>query len=135
MWARLNDSLLINNNQQKRWNFTSVISLQKAVTSFHLACKFSLGLWWSKLAYWRVPCDKELRISSGQQLMRSWGPHSNRLRGTNPVNNHWVSLESILPQLKFDSSLVRDPETEDSLRPCPGSQSLETLDYNCYCFM
>jgi len=76
-----------------------------------------------KATTWRSPWGKELRVASGQQPARDWGPLSDR--GVSPANSH-VRLEVdpslITTQMRhqpwdLDCNLVKDPEAQSLAEP------------------
>lgn len=89
MWANVNYLFIINRMQQKWWDATSEIRLQKKkkVTSILLALFHPLAcLLWGRLVamlwpmWWRKLREK-LREVSGQQPVRMWGLRSIRQWG------------------------------------------------------
>lgn len=121
------------------WNVTSMIRLQKAVTSVLPADWLWLALMkqaaiWGKPTWWETEsclwptASKKLRPSVSKSP-RNW---------ILPAITEWV-CEQILPGwtlrcLHLSLQLVRDLEADDPSKLCPETWPTETVIINVHCF-
>lgn len=120
------DLFLTNGICQRGCAITSTIRLQKIVTFVLLADCLPCWLWWNNSSCWGGSRGIELRISTGQQPDRNWGPQFNVPKELNLTNDYVQETRSrSFPSQAFrwdlslsqhlDCSHMRDLEAEAPL--------------------